>query len=139
MPPETCFTISDSLSGPIQTSAAEEGLLVNVWRIAQHRDPRWQSIIDEKLIEWSAFPGQFESEEFQVPAAVAIGLASDIAHSCWKQGVAAPTRVVPNGEGGVVFERIDGTTFEAIEIEADGQVEYRVFEKSRLVGQSRLH
>ncbi len=48
-------------------------------------------------------------------------------------GVAPPTHVVPNGDGGVTFERRDGTTVDRIEALFNGDAEWTRFEGGTLV------
>ena len=93
----------------------------------------WQTVIDQKLIDWRSNAGQFDDEEIESPSRETIGIAIEIAHALQRQGRAAPTRVVPDARGGIVFERGEGHVFETIRVGPGHQVEYCLFHDSRLV------
>ena len=93
----------------------------------------WQKVIDDQLIEWGKDPSQFEDDGIEVPSGESIRRAYDVARRMHDAGVPPPLRVVPDGDGGITFERQDGPVFQTIEIADDGSVEGIVFENSRLV------
>lgn len=98
---------------------------------------RWQALIDYQLIEWGRDPSQLENEEIQPPSKSTIQLAIRLADMLSKPGFPAPTRIVPDAHGGIVFERQGRNVFESIRLSADGTAEYCVFENSRLVERQR--
>lgn len=98
----------------------------------------WDQVIDRKLSDWASDPDQLADDGILPPSPQSIALASRIGRLMRDRDSAPPTSVVPNGEGGIVFERAHGRVFEAIEIEDDGTVEYRLFEDYRLVHRQAL-
>ena len=95
---------------------------------------KWQDFIDHRLIEWGWNPSQFDGEGIEPPSRETIGRAIKVAQALSKASrAAAPTRVVPDAHGGIVFERQVEDVFETVRISADGDIEYCVFDKSRLV------
>src|SRR5258708_172113 len=83
----------------------------------------WQVVIDESLARWLADPSCLEDEGIVPPSVETIHHACKIALALRDEGLLAPKRIVPNGEGGIVFERRAGSLFEAIELDADGSLE----------------
>ena len=53
-------------------------------------------------------------------------------------GCAAPFCVVPDGEGGIAFERRSGDFFHSLEILADGWIELSTFKNCRLQSKLRI-
>lgn len=98
----------------------------------------WQQIIDGDLAEWSKNPEQFEDDGYKAPSLETIALAARIASACRDAGWPAPSRVVPDGEGGIAFNRHDGSLFEITEIRANGEVEQLVFRDSKLIQRRRI-
>lgn len=125
--------------GGVATDAAEEqSLAVTAQR--QTEDRRlWQETIDNKLIEWGRNPGQLEDEDITPPSAEIVGLASRFSMKMRDLGFESPNRVVPNGEGGIVFERCHDTLSETIEIFEDGSFEYALFQDCRLIQRGILN
>jgi len=98
----------------------------------------WDQVIDWKLKDWSSDPDQLADDGILPPSPESIAQASRIARLMRDRHCAPPTSVVPSGDRGIVFERARGQVFEAIEIEDDGAVEYRLFEDCRLVHRQTL-
>jgi hypothetical protein len=92
----------------------------------------WEMAINQ-LLDWRKDPSQLADEGILPPTIGIIDLACNLAiilrDKCWS----APLRVVPDGEGGFVFERRDGSVFETISLEATGQVEILSFENAHLI------
>lgn len=87
----------------------------------------------EKLVEWRKHPGQFDADGLQSPTIVAVDKTSNIVRSFDEKGYVPPTRIVQNGEGGIVIELECWDILRAIEILYDGQIETRVFLGCRLL------
>lgn len=98
----------------------------------------WQSIIDECLIDWAKEPQQLEDEGIDAPSLELIFFALDLAAFFRDQGWAAPQRVVPSGDGGIVFKNQTGGRLEEIEIGATGTVEIIGFENAKLIYRLRM-
>jgi hypothetical protein len=104
---------------------------------AQHEEEQayhkaWQQIIDQ-LIQWGQHPSNVDEDDWESPANDAIGAAFRLVRALRKERRPPPDRVVPNGEGGIVFELKSGSKTETFEIDDDGSVEYMYFQNSRLV------
>lgn len=84
----------------------------------------WQQLIDETLLKWAHEPTYFEGEEFGAPDRETVSVAIRIARHCRDASIAAPDRIVPDADGGIVFERRCGKVTESIHIWDDGTAEY---------------
>ncbi|MFW6155113.1 MAG: hypothetical protein ACOC95_07855 [Planctomycetota bacterium] len=98
----------------------------------------WSDFIDRCLVEWGRNPAALRDDGLIPPDADVIQLACTVALSLRDEGLAPPTMVVPDGEGGVSFERVDGDTSVSLNIYADMTVELLVFKDCRLSERSRL-
>lgn len=99
---------------------------------------KWQSVIDYTLIEWGSDPGQLEDEGLEPPSREVIQLAIRCAQAYKDEGRPAPDRIVPDPNGGIVFERQEGDVSEEIHVWDDGTVEYCQFHGARLVVRQTL-
>lgn len=72
------------------------------------RADRWEKALAQ-LRKWSADPSQLEDEGVIAPTRETISRAYLAAVTARDNGVPAPLRVVPDGEGGIVFECADGS------------------------------
>lgn len=93
----------------------------------------WRRTINEPLIDWGRDPSQLEDEGIDPPSREIVTRASQFAMFLRDQNVAPPDRVIPNGDGGIVFKRSVGEYLETIEIGADGSIEIIVFRESEIV------
>lgn len=101
----------------------------------------WQQIIDGPLTEWAKHPGEIDADDVVWPTEAAVEKATAIAILCRDtQRWPPPQRTVPNGEGGIVFERHFGPhVFETIEVDTDGGVEFVRFKDHRFQFRRTLH
>ena len=65
----------------------------------------WQRVIDHKLIEWGWNTREFDEEGVEPPSREIVRLAIDLAERFRDAGFPAPDSVVPDPNGGIVFER----------------------------------
>jgi hypothetical protein len=130
-------TISEEASSLIHTGATEAPSLTNAAQDRARREA-WQQIIDYKLVEWGRDPSQFADDGLEPPSNVAIQWACLIAKYLRATGQAPPQRVVPNGEGGIVFEHSGEGWFQKVEIGADGSAEALIFHNGRLCSRTAL-
>ena len=119
------------------TANVREGELVQREQMEKNRRG-WDGFIDRCLVEWGRDPSALADEGLIPPSLKAINLACDIAMVFKDQGLAPPTRVVPDGEGGVSFERVDGNLFVSLNVYADQTVELLAFDDCRLCTRHRL-
>ena len=125
--------ISSPLREAVSTSVVTDEPITRHYGRQSRARERWEALIDYQLIEWGRNPSQLEDEDIQAPSKMTIHLATLLAGALSKFDFPAPTRIVPDAHGGIVFERRDGNAFESIRLSADGSVEYCFFENSRLV------
>ena len=78
-------------------------------------------------------PSRLEDEEMPPVSRDTIQLAIRVAVRLRDKGSPAPTRIVPDAHGGIVFEREAGNLFESYRVSADGSVEYCGLENCRMV------
>jgi len=119
------------------TASVREGDLVRREQMERNRRG-WDGFIDRCLVEWGRDPGALADEGFAPPNLKAIDLACAIALALKDEGLAPPTRIVPDGEGGLCFEHVDGDWFVSLNIYADLTVELLDFNDCRLLTRRRL-
>jgi hypothetical protein len=99
----------------------------------------WQELIDKQLSAWARDPHQLADEGVEAPSPATIQLAIDVASVLCEQSVEAPDRVVPTGDGGIVFRwRCAGFTW-TLELDDDGSLETVLMDNSHLVCRHSLH
>jgi hypothetical protein len=130
-------TISAKVESPYQSGMTASPTLSRAPDDRLRNRAAWQDVIDYKLVEWGQDPGRFVEEGLTPPSAMAIRGACVLAGILRDLDREAPQRVVPSGDGGIVFERRKGELFEKIEIQEDGSVEWAAFRNSRLQSRDR--
>jgi len=81
----------------------------------------WNDILQNKLIKWRLDPDWFSGEEdFVAPSVRSIATAISLVTHMHENHWSLPTGVIPDGEGGIVFENRIDPVYERIEIEEDG-------------------
>jgi hypothetical protein len=133
---ESDATISEKIS-PISTGVAASPTLTLAGDDRFKTRTAWQTIIDYTLVEWGRNPGRFAEDGLTPPSANAIRVACQVAQHLRDHDKDTPLRVVPNGDGGIVFERSQGEIFETIEIQDNGSVEWATFSNGRLRSRRR--
>ena len=94
----------------------------------------WQTIVNDLLTWWVNGTPDISDEDLEPPTKAAIDLAIKIATSLsHEKNVAPPLRVVPNGEGGLIFERWADRVFERFELRRELTLEYAVFKNNALI------
>ncbi len=99
---------------------------------------KWQEAIDYRLIEWGRDPSQLEDEGVEPPTGQTIRLAIELAQAFRDAGLRPPDSVVPDPNGGIVFERREKGVCEVLHIWDDGTREYCRFQGTRLVERRTL-
>lgn len=107
-------------------------------RLTEDDRQAWQRVIDGQLKEWQRDPSQLQDEGIEPPSPEILPLVAEIAVTLRDHGVDPPLRVVPNGEGGVVFEWRDSPYFWSLEVEKAGSLALSIFRNSRLVSRHQL-
>ena len=125
MPVAESVFITGSIQQVVPTRAAAHE--------TESRQQQWQRIIDNKFIEWAVHPEQFDDDDGAPPSRETIHLAATLAKQLINEDVEAPTRVVVDANGGIVFEIHEGDIYEAITVAPDLSIEYRAFVSGRLI------
>jgi hypothetical protein len=103
----------------------------------KHREA-WRAVIDERLKAWQQSPEELDEDGLEPPSAEIFPLVEEVALVLKEQGVDPPLRIVPNGEGGVMFEWRHPPFFWSLDVEKDGSMALSVFRNSRLVSRHQL-
>lgn len=98
----------------------------------------WRTVINESLLEWIRDPSQLIDDGVTPPSKDVLRLALHLAMTWRKKGIAAPHRVVLDGDGGIVFKRMAGDITETIEItdtgiEVIGYHNYKIIHRKKLL------
>ena len=125
--------ISASLPEAVTTNVATESPVTRDYGREDAARDAWQNLIDDQLIEWGRDPSQLDDEGTEAPSKDTIQLAIWLAGTLSQRGLPAPTRIVPDAHGGIVFELEGKNVFESIRISPDANVEYCAFQNCRLV------
>jgi hypothetical protein len=96
-------------------------------------DENWKNLIDHKLIEWGRDLSLLDEEGTVSPSKQTIQFAIALAWMWHNMGLPAPTRIVPDAHGAIVFEFHQPNVSEVFRLAPDISLEYCVFETSRLV------
>lgn len=92
----------------------------------------WDRVLDRILVEWNVDRESFVDEGLEPPSLETIDRAASWAKEWKKLSWPAPTRVVPDTHGGIVFELQHGPTLESLRVIPEGSVEYCCFVNSKL-------
>ncbi len=93
----------------------------------------WQQVIDGTLLLWLRDPELLADADVNPPTGAIIRTALDVAEKLKEDGLAPPDSVVPDPNGGIVFELRSGSIVESIHVWDDGQVEFMKFDRGKLV------
>lgn len=93
----------------------------------------WQEFIDGELHDWASGMPDYEAEGLRGPSLLVLNLAREIATRFRDSGALPPTRISPNGEGGIVFERLEGPALILLEIQENLSFVSSLFVNGRLV------
>lgn len=96
---------------------------------------KWDELIDYRLIEWER---ELDDEGVEMASRRTISLAIQLSQLFRDRGWAPPDRVVPDPNGGIVFERREGDASEVLHVWEDGTVEYSRFQGTRLIARWTL-
>jgi hypothetical protein len=134
--------LQTQLSQMLQEAARRAPIQQELASCAKHdharADDGWERIIDRKLIEWGRDPSQLDEEGTVTPSKQTIQFAVAMAWWLRNEGLPAPTRVVPDAHGGIVFEIHQKNLHEMLRLSADFSLDYCVFENCRLVQRQKL-
>ena len=124
-PTTTTQFLSPCVEEPVPTAAIRDAELAS-------RPPSdsclrgWNRIIDDQLIQWGATGVEVPEDDFVEPSHEVIHFACSIAQRMRDGGLAPPLRVVPDGEGGISFERREQARFFSLNVHSDMSIEWIV-------------
>lgn len=135
---------AETLVGPAQTpvrtgALSDEGLMAAKPLEVAFREAWRQTLEKVSMMRFVRFP-DLEAEGLLPPTGRAISKAIAITNCMLTYGsFPPPMRVLPNGEGGIVFERWDEKgNSERMEFSAAGQAELSAFQGSKLVARNSM-
>lgn len=134
---EIPVTVSERIEYLLQRVVADVRWLDGA-QLADSDRQSWQRVIDQQLQEWQRDPSQLEDEGVEPPSLEVLPLVVEVAAALRDHGVEPPLRVLPNGEGGVVFEWRDTPYFWSLEVEQTGSLNLSIFRNSRLISRHQL-
>lgn len=128
--------ISPPIESAVETSADRDLPITSHAKIRWRAD--WQKLIDKHLTEWLRDPELVADEGVDPPSTTILRLAIDYAERFRDDGFPPPGNVVPDPDGGIVFERRHNGTREVFHFWDDGSIEYALFSGGRLVQRFEL-
>ena len=134
----TRITANSTLSTPVIPKSATSIVEEEILSYSERETNRfaWQDIMDYKLLEWVFHPELLEDDGL---VAISPKIISEACKFCrLESGNPVPSNVVPNGDGGIVFEWKEGSYFRTIEFLADGSKEDCLFIDSHLKHRQRF-
>ena len=129
---ESITPFMDTVSQIIEPGPATAETLSIGARVRQNQDA-WQAVIDSTLIEWGRNLNIFQNDELEPFTKESIRKAWLLATISRNIEAPPPTRVVPDGNGGVVFEREGRSVFMSLNVDHTGAVELLTFKDGRLL------
>lgn len=123
------FPTGVDTESPVMTGFIHEMKLLQQRRIRE----LWQRVIDKTLTMWLRDPSELEDDGIDAPSGAIVRLSLDLADSCMESDLAAPDRIVPDPNGGIVFERREGNVSEVLHVWDDGSVEYMKFDGAQMI------
>ena len=133
----SAFSTETTLSGreqrPFVSGAAADASLVSSDASADG----WLRCIQELRTWLKAIPRAWQTDGIEPPNRSTLNIAIEVAHASRRDGIPDPIRVLPDGEGGVIFERREGPVYETLTIAADGEALMEHYREGRLVRSER--
>lgn len=130
MPVAESFSTARITPDAVVPTHAANNLFLSV--PGRRTETAWQLILD-RFIDWGRSPGEIDEDGWESPSLAALEAAYKLLGRLRDQDAPPPRAVVPNGEGGIIFERGTALEAEAFEIDASGSAEYRRFVGDRLL------
>lgn len=113
-------------------------VLPNTWQEEGGSLDAWDRTMT-KLQAWFDAPSAIADEDTVPPSRETIQLAGRIAQQDRMHGRPAPTRMMPNGESGIILEWMIGTARITVEIERSHEVEISLYRGVHRVSRSRFN
>lgn len=122
--PPASVALSEEAIQPMTFSLMPEVSSISISGELLEKEQRsWNKIIDDYLLEWGRDPSSIEDEGILAPSGKVITAACSLSRDLADNGFPSPTRVTPDGEGGVIFEWIGGDHCFRLELAVDGSLD----------------
>lgn len=99
---------------------------------------RGWSTVARKVASWLLDPPSVDDEDLIAPTRLAIESAEIMFSFAEESNWALPSRVVPDGDGGIVLERHEGDVFWSVAIDDGGEVEIMLLDRGKVVGRKSI-
>ncbi len=116
----------------VETNADKRSLITR-GTARQRAHNQWQRLINHELTEWALDPARFDDDGIEPPSRQIIRFSDCLGGRFRDEGLPAPDSVVPDPNGGIVFERRENGLSEVLHVWDDGTVEHQLFRGTRLV------
>lgn len=130
--------LSESVDDLVRSGAITRGAVVNPGAAGGAEQAQWKGLLQRAVADWGTNQQGHDKDGVEWPNSVALNLAYALAMALQQEGICPPTRVVPSGEGGMVFEHQCGQVLHTFEIEADGSIEFCRFDDAKLAVRTRI-
>ena len=137
MPKDSPATLSDPYEETFPAADVGEAELSETLETQQSK-VEWNRFIDNKLVEWGRDANPLQDEGFIPPSVEVVNSACKVAMLLRDDGCPPPTKIVPDGEGGISFECIEERASASLRIYADQTKEFLIFDDCRLTERRRL-
>ncbi len=132
MPATSLLYISEPRNSAVSTGVDSNAPVTKEYGREDNRKQSWDAI-EAQLISWGCDPHQLDEGGTVTPSGDTIRQAIQFATDFARQSRPAPTRVVPDVRGGIVFELAGPNRLETIHVHADSRIEYRLIVNHRVV------
>lgn len=130
--------LSPSLPDRVTTTAGDDSQGAPPAESDRSGNERWRQVT-KALLEWQNDPGELDDEGITPPSREIIQQAVLLAQTLNDQELPPPDAVVPDPDGGILFEWRGENSSEVCHIWDDATIEYRRFEGTQLVERRRLN
>lgn len=124
-------TFSERYSHDVKQDA---GILVSTINSYERESIQWESMIDDRLIDWAQHRDEFALDGLIAPSDHAISKAYKLLKFMRDHNWPLPTSVIADGEGGVVVENRRDPVYQRIEISDRGDMQLVTFRDRRMQG-----
>jgi len=115
-------TTIHGLDSPVSKEGFDPGVLATTASDKKSLAEQWNAIVDRPLIEWGLNPSFTDEDGFVFPSKNSCTSAVELAACMRDRGWSLPTGVIPDGEGGIVFENKQDPDYQRFEIDEDGRI-----------------
>lgn len=122
----------------VRTGAAKEESQAVVAKQGEEHRRQWEEIINTKLIEWGRNPDGLEDDDLIPPSKSVVQTAIQLAQGARDARSIPPDWIIPDGDGGIVFEWREASRAVKLELLDDGSAECLVFDHNRLLFRKTL-